>query len=65
MLIHLEKQAQIEAKTQVRSLLFDIAFIIILTKYFNYNNIFLIKNAIELPEYIKKNDHAIKLEKDK
>ena len=59
MLVHLEKQAQIKA------LLFDKALTYILIKYFNYKNIFLAKNAVELLEYIGINDYTIKLEKNK
>ena len=34
-------------------------------EYFNYNNIFLAKNITEFLKYIKKNNHIIKLKKDK
>ena len=36
-----------------------------MAEYFDYNNIFLIKNITELLKYIKINNHAIKLEKAK
>ena len=36
-----------------------------MAKYFNYSNILLIKNAIKVLEYIKINNHTIKLEKNK
>ena len=47
------------------TLLFNKAFIEIPIEYFNYNNIFLVKNIAELPENIKINKYAIKLEEDK
>ena len=34
-------------------------------EYSNYNNIFSAKNAMKFLEYIKMNDHIIKLEKSK
>ena len=37
----------------------------ILIKYFNYSNIFLIKNTIKFLKYIEINDYIIKLEKNK
>ena len=46
-------------------LLFDKAFIMILTKYLNYNNIFLVENTIKFLEYTRINNYIIKLEKDK
>ena len=65
MLLYLEKQAQIEVKAQITILLFNKVFIVILTEYSNYNNVFLPKNIVKLPEYIKINDHTIKLEESK
>ena len=50
---------------EIRVLLFDKPFIIILIKYFNYNNIFLIKNIIKLSKHSKINNHIIKLKKGK
>ena len=58
MLMHFEKQAQ------VGGLLFDEAPTAIPAEYFNYSNIFLAKNVVELPEYIRIKNHTIKLEKD-
>ena len=46
-------------------LLFDEIFTIILIKYSDYNNVFLVKYIVELLEYTKINDHAIKLKKGK
>ena len=37
----------------------------ILIKYFNYYNIFLIKNTVKFLKYIKINNYIIKIEKDK
>ena len=65
MLIYLEKNVQIEAKTYVEILLFDKPPIIISTKYLNYSNIFSIKNTAEFLEHIGINSYIIKLEKDK
>ena len=45
--IYFKKQAQIEIKTYIKALLFNKTLIIILAKYFNYNNVFLIENIIE------------------
>ena len=38
---------------------------IILAKYFNDNNVFLVKNIVEFLEHIKINNYIIELEKDK
>ena len=57
--IYLEKQ------TQIKALLFDKTPIIILVKYSNYNDIFLINNTAKLLKHTKINDHAIKLKKNK
>ena len=67
MLVYFKRQAQIKAQneTQVGALLFNKAFIKVLAKYFNYNNIFLVENIVELPENTGINEHAIKLKKDK
>ena len=63
--VHLERQAQIEAKTQVRALLFDKAFTVILAEYSDDSNVFSAENATELLEYIRLNNHTIKLEEGK
>ena len=57
--MHLEKQAQVKA------LLFDEAFFEGPTEYFNYNNIFLAENKVELSKNSKISEYAIKLDKDK
>ena len=66
-MVYFKKQIQIEAqsKAQIRALLFDKAPIEVLVKYFNYNNIFSLKNIVELLENIKINKHVIILKKDK
>ena len=46
-------------------LLFNKTPIIIIIKYFNYNNIFLIDNTKEFSRYIKINNYIIKLKKNK
>ena len=73
--MHFEKQAQIKVKAHIgtqgqskawiRTLIFDEAFTIVLIEYFNYNNVFLVKNTVKLLEHIRMNDHAIKLEEGK
>ena len=63
--INLEKQTQIETKTQVEALIFNKASIIIPAEYFNYNNVFSIEYAVKLPKNTKINKHAIKLEEGK
>ena len=57
--MHFKKQ------TQVRALLFDKALIEILTKYSDYNNIFLVENIAKLSENTRMNKHAVKLEEGK
>ena len=61
--MHFEKQIQIKA--QVKTLLFNKTFIKVLTKYSNYNNIFLAWYIVELLENTKINKYAIKLEEGK
>ena len=73
--MHYKKQAQIKRevrikiqaqnKAKIRALLFDKAPIEILGKYFNYNNIFLAKNIIELSENFRMNKYTIKLKEYK
>ena len=65
--MYFKKQAPIKAQSgvQVGTLLFDKISTKIPAKYSNYNNIFLAKNVVKLPENIRMNKHAIKLEKDK
>ena len=46
-------------------LLFDKVLTIVLAKYSNYKNIFLAKNVIKFPKYIKINNYTIKRKKDK
>ena len=65
MSVHLEKQVQIEDKTQVRALIFDEAPIVILIEYSNNSDIFLAEYAAELSRYTGINDYAIELEKSK
>ena len=36
-----------------------------MSKYFDYNNIFLVQNAAKFPKYIEINDYTIKLEENK
>ena len=57
--MHSKKQAQVGA------LLFNKALIEIPIEYSNYNNIFSVENAAELPENTRLNKHIITLKKDK
>ena len=57
--VHSKKQAQ------VRALLFDKTLTEIPAEYFNYSNVFLVENTVELSENIGINKYAIKLEEDK
>ena len=57
--MHSQKQAQVGA------LIFNEAPTEVLAKYFNYNNVFSMENAVELLKYTRMNEHTIKLEKDK
>ena len=59
MLVHSEKQAQVGA------LLFNKALTEVPAEYSDYSDIFSAENAAELPENIRINEHAIKLEKGK
>ena len=44
----IKAQVKAQIKIQIRDSLFDEASIILLVKYFNYNNVFLIENVAEL-----------------
>ena len=75
MLVHSERQAQIEAeahldaqgqsRAQVRALIFNEAATKVLAEYSDYSNIFSAENAAELLESTGMNEHAIKLERGK
>ena len=75
MLVHFEKQTQIEGKAHVGpqgqskalvvALIFDQTLTTILVEYFNYRIIFSAENATKLLVHTRINDHAIKLEKSK
>ena len=60
-----QSRAQTQDKAQVRALLFDEASTKIPAEYSDYSNVFLAKNAVELPKNIKMNKHAIELEEGK
>ena len=57
--MHSKKQAQIGV------LLYDEAPAKVLVEYYNYSNVFLAENVLELPENIGINEHTIKLEEKK
>ena len=57
--IHSTKQAQVKA------ILFNKAFIKVPVEYFDYSNVFLAENAVELLENIRIKEHAIDLEEYK
>ena len=61
--VHFKNQAQIKAQSgaKVGALIFDEALIAVLAKYFNYSNPFSAEYAVELLEYTRMNDHAVKL----
>ena len=62
MILELEKMPVYSKKqVYIKVLLLDKVLTIILAKYANYNNIFLIKNAIEFLNNIRVNNHIIKL----
>ena len=73
--IHFESQAQIEAeahidaqsqtRAQVGALIFNKAPTEVSAEYSDYSDVFLEKNAAELPENTGINKHAIKLEEGK
>ena len=67
MLVHSKRYAQIEVQieTKIRALLFDKVFTKVLIEYFNYNNIFSIKNIVKLPENTEINEYIIELEESK
>ena len=60
-----KKACIFKKKAQIEILLFDKAFTKILSKYFNYSNIFLRKNVAKFSKYTRINNYIIKLEKDK
>ena len=57
-------KAQIEAQSraQIEALLFDKTPTDVLAEYSDYNNVFSTKNAAELSENTRINEHTIKLE---
>ena len=63
--IKMQSGVQTQDKAQVRALLFDEALTEAPVKNSDYNNVFSAENAVELPENIEINEHAIKLEEDK
>ena len=65
--VHFKKQVQIKAHSRVKVgiLLFDKAFIKVLTKYFDYSDIFLVENTIKLLENTRTNKYTIKLKENK
>ena len=75
MLVHSERQVQIEAKAhidaqgqsraQVGALIFNKAPIEVPAEYFDYSNVFLAENTAKLPENIGMNEHVIELEEGK
>ena len=65
MFIYLKKQIKIQTKTHVRTLIFDKILTIILAKYFNYSNIFLVNNIVKFLKYTIIIYYTIKLEKNK
>ena len=75
MLVHSERQAQIEAEAhidaqgqsgaQVGALLFDEAPTEVPAEYSDYSDVFSAENAAELPENTGMNEHAIELEEGK
>ena len=52
-------------QAQVKALLFDKAFTEIPVEYFDYSDVFLAKNVVELSENTRINEHAIELKKSK
>ena len=58
-------QSRAKSGVQVRALIFDKAPIEVLAEYFDYNNVFLVENAVELPENTRINEHAIELKESK
>ena len=60
-----EMPVYFKRQAQVGVLLFDKALTEILEESSDYSNIFLAENAAELPENIRINEHAIKLEEGK
>ena len=61
------RKAQIEAQSraQIKALLFDKAPTEVPAEYSDYSNVFLAKNAAELPENTGINEYAIELEESK
>ena len=71
MTMNLDRKAQIKAQSgaqngaQVGALIFNKAPTKVLAEYSNYSNVFSAKNAAELPENTRINEHAIELEESK
>ena len=63
--IKAQSGAQIQDKAQVGALLFDEAPTEVSAEYFDYSDVFLAENAVELPKNTEMNEHAIKLEESK
>ena len=63
--VEVQNRAKIQDEVQVRALLFDEALTEVPTEYSDYSDVFLAKNAAELPENTGMNKHAIELEKSK
>lgn len=49
----------------MKALLFNKTVMVVLAVYSNYNNVFLVENAIKLLKYTKINDYITKLKKSK
>ena len=63
--VRAQSRAQIQDEAQVGALLFDEAPTEVPAEYSNYSNVFLAKNAAELPENIGMNEYTIELEEGK
>ena len=59
--MHLAKKVLVKVKT----IFFDQIFTIILSKYSNYSNVFLVKNTVKFSKYINMNNNTIKIKKSK
>ena len=71
MVINLDRKAQIEvqskaqSRAQVKALIFNKAPTEVPTEYFDYSDVFSVKNTAKFPKNTKINKHAIELEKSK
>ena len=61
----IKTQSKNQSGAQVGALIFDETLTSVLVEYSNYNNVFLVEYVAKFSEYIKINNHTIKLKESK